>query len=100
MVVYVVVILIGIFGNLLVFVVVWKIKMMYMMMNYLFVNLVVSDIFVLLWCLSMYNFVVVGFFFEGELGDYLCRFFIGDFMDIFCLGVMIFMFIVLVVECY
>lgn len=82
----------------MVIVVVWKIWVMYIVINYFFVNLVVSDILVLLWCLSIYNFVVVGFIFKGKFGDYLCWFFIGDFVDFFCFGVIFFIFSVLVIE--
>lgn len=99
-VVYAVVILTGIFGNSLVLAVVWKTKTMHTTTNYLLVNLAASDILVLLWCPSTYNFAVVGSFPEGELGDYLCRFFTGDPMDTLCLGVTIFTLTVLAVERY
>lgn len=99
-VLYGVVIIVGIFCNLFVIVVVWKMCIMYMVMNYLFVNLVFSDIFVLLWCFCIYDFVVIGLFFKGIIGDYLCRFFIVDLMDILCFGVILFILIVLVVEWY
>ena len=99
-VVYAVVILTGIFGNSLVIAVVWKTKTMHTTTNYLLVNLAASDILVLLWCPSTYNFAVVGSFPEGQLGDYLCRFFTGDPMDTLCLGVTIFTLAVLAVERY
>lgn len=95
---YAVVILIGIFGNSLVIAVVWKTKTMHSTTNYLLVNLATSDILVLLWCPGTYNFAVVGSFPEGQLGDYLCRFFTGDPMDTLCLGVTIFTLTVLAVE--
>ena len=97
---YAVVILIGIFGNSLVIAVVWKTKTMHTTTNYLLVNLAASDILVLLWCPSTYNFAVVGSFPDGQLGDYLCRFFTGDPMDTLCLGVTIFTLTVLAVERY
>ena len=99
-VVYAVVILTGIFGNSLVIAVVWKTKTMHTTTNYLLVNLAASDILVLLWCPSTYNFAVVDSFPEGQLGDYLCRFFTGDPMDTLCLGVTIFTLTVLAVERY
>ena len=99
-VVYAVVILTGIFGNSLVIAVVWKTKTMHTTTNYLLVNLAASDILVLLWCSSTYNFAVVDSFPEGQLGDYLCRFFTGDPMDTLCLGVTIFTLTVLAVERY
>lgn len=97
---YAVVILTGIFGNSLVIAVVWKTKAMHTTTNYLLVNLAASDILVLLWCPSTYNFAVVGSFPEGQLGDYLCRFFTGDPMDTLCLGVTLFTLTVLAVERY
>lgn len=97
---YAVVILTGIFGNSLVIAVVWKTKAMHTATNYLLVNLAASDILVLLWCPSTYNFAIVGSLPEGQPGDYLCRFFIGDPMDTLCLGVTLFTLTVLAVERY
>ena len=97
---YAVVILTGILGNSLVIAVVWKTKAMHTTTNYLLVNLAASDILVLLWCPNTYNFAVVGSFPEGQLGDYLCKFFTGDPMDTLCLGVTIFTLTVLAAERY
>lgn len=99
-VLYAVVILFGIFGNSLVIAVVWKTRAMHTTTNYLLVNLAASDILVLLWCPSTYNFAVVGSVPTGNLGDYLCRFFIGDPVDTLCLGVTLFTLTVLAVERY
>lgn len=97
---YGIVILTGIFGNSLVIVVVWKTRVMHTATNYLLVNLAASDILVLLWCPNTYDFAVAGALPEGQLGDYLCRFFIGDPMDTLCLGVTLFTLTVLAVERY
>lgn len=97
---YAVVILTGIFGNSFVIAVVWKTKAMHTATNYLLVNLAASDILVLLWCPSTYNYAIVGSLPEGQLGDYLCRFFVGDPMDTLCLGVTLFTLTVLAVERY
>ena len=97
---YGVVILTGIFGNSLVIAVVCKTRSMHTTTNYLLVNLAASDILVLLWCPSTYNFAVVGSFPDGQLGDFLCRFFTGDPMDTLCLGVTIFTLTVLAAERY
>ena len=99
-VLYGVVILIGIFGNSMVIAVVWKTRAMHTATNYLLVNLAASDILVLLWCPSTYNFAVAGFIPKGKLGDYLCRFFIGDPVDFLCLGVTLFTLSVLAIERY
>jgi len=98
-VLYAVVILTGIFGNSLVIVVVWKTRAMHTATNYLLVNLAASDILLLLWCPNTYNFAVAGLL-NGKIGDYLCRFFIGDPMDTLCLGVTLFTLTVLAVERY
>ena len=68
--------------------------------NYLLVNLAASDILVLLWCPSTYDFAVTGSLPKGTLGDSLCRFFIGDSVDILCLGVTLFTLTMLAVERY
>lgn len=99
-VLYAVVILLGICGNSLVIAVVWKTRSMHTATNYLLVNLAASDILVLLWCPRTYNFAVAGSLPKGELGDYLCRFFVGDPVDTLCLGVTLFTLTVLAVERY
>ena len=97
---YSIVILTGIFGNSLVVVVVWKTRSMHTATNYLLVNLAVSDILVLLWCPNTYNFAVVASLPEGIIGDYLCRFFVGDAMDTLGLGVTLFTLTTLAFERY
>ena len=99
-VLYGVVIIAGIFCNSLVIAVVWKTRTMHTATNYLLVNLASSDILVLLWCPRTYDFVVTGSLPKGITGDYLCRFFIADPMDILCLGVTLFTLTVLAVERY
>ena len=97
---YSIVILTGIFGNSLVVVVVWKTRSMHTATNYLLVNLAVSDILVLLWCPNTYNFAVVASLPEGIVGDYLCRFFVGDAMYTLGLGVTLFTLTTLAFERY
>ena len=99
-VLYAVVIIAGIFGNSLVIAVVWRTRSMHTATNYLLVNLASSDILVLLWCPRTYDFAVTGSLTKGTTGDYLCRFFIADPMDILCLGVTLFTLTVLAVERY
>ena len=99
-VLYAVVILAGMFGNSIVIVVVWKTRSMHTATNYLLVNLAASDILVLLWCPRTYSFAIAGSIPNGKLGDYLCRFFIGDAVDTLCLGVTLFTLTVLAVERY
>ena len=97
-VLYGIVILTGIVGNSLVILVVWRTRSMHTATNYLLVNLAASDIFVLLWCPNTYNYAVT--LPDNKLGNYLCRFFLGDAVDTLCLGVTLFTLTVLAAERY
>lgn len=69
-------------------------------MNYFFVNLVWVDMMVVIFIVFQYIFLYIYRYFQGFVGDYLCKFFIGgNFMWI---GGVVFVviFIVIVFERY
>lgn len=99
-VLYLLVLIVGFIGNCFVIIVVCKIKSMYMIINIFFVNLVVSDIVILFWCLRIYSFVFYFIYFLGKIGDYICKMFIGNVIVMVVIVSFVLIFFVLVIECY
>ena len=77
-VLYAVVVIVGLIGNVLVITVVRKTRAMHTTTNILLVNLAVSDVITLLWCPRTYSFAFYPIHPLGSTGDYICRVFTGN----------------------
>lgn len=77
-VLYAIVVFIGLIGNCLVIIVVYRTRSMHSTTNFLLVNLAVSDVIILLWCPRTYSFVFYPNHPTGKLGDYICKIFTGN----------------------
>lgn len=97
---YVVVIIFGVSGNIIVIAVIKSTRSMHTTTNFLLLNLSVADLLTLLWCIP---YKVLVFVFEhpsGSAGDYLCKFFTSYNVTVITLTVSIFTLTVLSVERY
>lgn len=99
-VLYVIVVFIGLIGNCLVIIVVYRIRFMYLIINFFFVNLVVSDVIILLWCLRIYSFVFYLNYLIGKFGDYICKIFIGNVIISVVIVSFVLMLMIFVIERY
>jgi len=72
------VVFIGLIGNCLVIIVVYRTRSMHTTTNFLLVNLAVSDVITLLWCPRTYTFAFYPIHPTGSLGDYICKIFTGN----------------------
>lgn len=72
------VVFIGLIGNCLVIIVVYRTRSMHTTTNFLLVNLAVSDVITLLWCPRTYSFAFYPIHPTGSLGDYICKIFTGN----------------------
>lgn len=98
--IYVVVIIFGAVGNLIVISVIKSTRSMHTTTNFLLVNLAVGDLMTLLWCIP---YKVLIFLFEhpsGLAGDFLCKFFTSYNVTVITLTVSIFTLTGLSVERY
>ena len=77
-VLYGLVVFIGLIGNCLVVIVVYRTRSMHTTTNCLLVNLAVSDVITLLWCPRTYSFAFYPIHPTGTLGDYICKIFTGN----------------------
>lgn len=75
---YGVVVFVGLIGNCLVILVVYRTRSMHTTTNFLLVNLAVSDVITLLWCPRTYSFAFYPIHPTGTLGDYICRIITGN----------------------
>ena len=76
-VLYSIVVLVGITGNIFVIVIVWRKKAMQTTTNCLLFNLAVGDIITLLWASQSQIFSQFYDHPSGKIGDYLCKFITG-----------------------
>lgn len=77
-VLYGLVVFVGLIGNCLVVLVVYRTRSMHTTTNFLLVNLAVSDVITLLWCPRTYSFAFYPIHPTGTIGDYICRIFTGN----------------------
>lgn len=77
-VLYSFVVFVGLIGNCLVIIVVYRTRSMHTTTNFLLVNLAVSDVITLLWCPRTYSFAFYPIHPTGRLGDYICKIFTGN----------------------
>lgn len=97
---YSVIVILGIIGNVLVINVVWKNCYMWIIMNIMLVNIVVFDIFLLIWFFLKCYFDIVDVYFLEEMGKWLCKFVMVSNMVVIMLVVFVYMLSLLVIECY
>jgi len=98
--VYVVVIIFGVVGNIIVITVIKSTRSMHTTTNFLLLNLSVADLLTLLWCIPYKVLVFVFDHPSGTAGNYLCKFFTSYNVTVITLTVSIFTLTVLSVERY
>ncbi|XP_028513117.1 QRFP-like peptide receptor [Exaiptasia diaphana] len=99
-VLYGVIVLLGLIGNILVVAVVKRTPSMHTTTNFLLVNLAVADIITLLWNPRTYSFAFYPIHPRGVLGDYICKFFTGNAVISVAIGASVFTLSTVAVERY
>lgn len=97
---YLLIVFVGLVGNGLVIIIVYKSRLMFFIINILFVNVVVVDFVLLVWCFIFLVVNLLGKYVFGKVVDFICKFFIGYFVMCVIVGVIYFSFVVLVLEWY
>lgn len=98
--IYVVVIIFGVVGNMIVIAVIKSTRSMHTTTNFLLLNLAVADLLTLLWCLPYKVLVFVFVHPSGVSGNFLCKFFTSYNVTVVTLTVSIFTLTTLSVERY
>lgn len=88
----------GVVGNGVVIVIVCKMFLMCMIINYFLLNLVVVDLLILFFCFGIYDFVLNFLRINFILGDIVCKFFIGNVVVCIIFDVFVLILCVIVVE--
>ena len=77
-VMYSFIVIIGVPANCIIITIVRKTPSMHTTTNYLLVNLAVADLITLMFCPGMYNYALNQVQLDNTLGNFICKFFVGN----------------------